>query len=51
MLSIDVVTILSPIKDIQHFIQLDIFLDKKMDIFLLYNHYPKRYPNLNNTMI
>jgi len=34
----------SPVKDIQHLIQLDIFFDKKIDIFLLYNHYPKRYP-------
>jgi len=26
---------------LSEFIQLDIFLDKNKDIFLLYNHYPK----------
>ena len=33
-------TSLSPVKDIQHFIQLDIFLDKKLDIVLLCNYFP-----------
>jgi len=41
-------TLQSLVKDIQLFIQLDIFLDKKMDIFLLYNHYLQRYPNFRD---
>jgi len=38
----------SPVKVIQHFIQLDIFLDNNLDIFFLYNHYPRSYPNFKD---